>query len=91
MNAPPFFIDPLRGKTSLARVVWLYGVVGSLIYGAIELLLDPANAVSKAYHVDDMPSSVLIDRKGVIRYVHRGYKPGDENEYQDKIRQLLRE
>jgi peroxiredoxin len=55
------------------------------------VLLDPANAVSKAYHVDDMPSSVLIDRKGVIRYVHRGYKPGDENEYQDKIRQLLRE
>jgi len=55
------------------------------------VLLDPANAVSKAYHVDDMPSSVLIDRKGMIRYVHRGYKPGDENEYQDKIRQLLRE
>jgi len=55
------------------------------------VLLDPANSVSKAYHVDDMPSSVLIDRKGMIRYVHRGYKPGDENEYQDKIRQLLRE
>ena len=55
------------------------------------VLLDPANQVSKAYHVDDMPSSVLIDRKGEIRYVHRGYKPGDENEYQDRIRQLIRE
>jgi peroxiredoxin len=55
------------------------------------VLLDPANAVSKAYHVDDMPSSVIIDRKGQIRYVHRGYKPGDENEYQDRIRQLIRE
>ncbi len=55
------------------------------------VLLDPANSVSKAYHVDDMPSSVIIDRKGQIRYVHRGYKPGDENEYQDRIRQLIRE
>jgi peroxiredoxin len=55
------------------------------------VLLDPANQVSKAYHVDDMPSSVIIDRKGMIRYVHRGYKPGDENEYQDRIRQLIRE
>jgi peroxiredoxin len=55
------------------------------------VLLDPANAVSKAYHVDEMPSSVIIDRKGEIRYVHRGYKPGDENEYQDRIRQLIRE
>jgi peroxiredoxin len=55
------------------------------------VLLDPANAVSKAYHVDEMPSSVIVDRKGQIRYVHRGYKPGDENEYQDRIRQLIRE
>jgi peroxiredoxin len=55
------------------------------------VLLDPANKVSKDYHVDEMPSSVIIDRKGEIRYVHRGYKPGDENEYQDRIRQLIRE
>jgi peroxiredoxin len=55
------------------------------------VLLDPANEVSKAYHVDEMPSSVIIDRKGQIRYIHRGYKPGDENEYQDRIRQLIRE
>src|ERR1019366_776284 len=26
------------------------------------VLLDPANQVSKAYHVDEMPSSVIIDR-----------------------------
>ena len=55
------------------------------------VLLDPANQVSKAYHVDEMPSSVIIDRKGEIRYIHRGYRPGDENEYQDRIRQLIQE
>ena len=55
------------------------------------VLLDPQSQVSKAYHVDEMPSSVIIDRKGDIRYIHRGYKPGDENEYQDRIRQLIRE
>jgi peroxiredoxin len=55
------------------------------------VLLDPANQVSKAYHVDEMPSSVIIDRKGDIRYIHRGYRPGDENDYQDRIRQLIRE
>jgi peroxiredoxin len=55
------------------------------------VLLDPENSVSRAYHVADMPSSVIIDRKGIVRYVHRGYRPGDENEYQDRIRQLIRE
>ena len=55
------------------------------------VLQDPANQVRKAYHVDEMPSAVIIDRKGEIRYIHRGYKPGDENEYQDRIRQLIKE
>ena len=55
------------------------------------VLLDPSSQVSKAYHVDEMPSTVLIDRQGNVRYLHRGYKPGDENEYQDRIRQLIRE
>ncbi len=55
------------------------------------VLLDPKNRVSDEYHVEEMPSTIIIDRNGVIRYVHRGYKPGDENEYQDKIRQLTQE
>jgi len=55
------------------------------------VLLDPASQVSKSYKVDEMPSTVLIDRKGNVRFIHRGYKPGDENEYQDRIRQLIRE
>jgi len=55
------------------------------------VLLDPRNSVSREYHVDEMPSTIIIDRKGEIRYIHRGYKPGDENQYQDTIRQLTQE
>jgi peroxiredoxin len=55
------------------------------------VLLDPSSQVSKAYHVAEMPSSVIIDRKGEIRYIHRGYRPGDENAYRTRIGQLLRE
>jgi hypothetical protein len=40
-----FLKDPLLGKTSLSRVIWLYFVVGSLLYGAIELFLNPENVV----------------------------------------------
>ena len=38
-----------------------------------------------------MPSTVIIDRQGNVRKLHRGYKPGDENEYLDRIRELIRE
>ena len=38
-----------------------------------------------------MPNTVILDRKGTVRYIHRGYKAGAENEYLDQIRQLIRE
>jgi peroxiredoxin len=55
------------------------------------ILFDRENRVSKLYNVSGMPSSVLIDRKGNVRYLHRGYKPGDENTYLNHIRALVRE
>jgi hypothetical protein len=40
-----FITDPIRGTAPVGRVIWLYGIVGSLIYGALELLIDPAAEV----------------------------------------------
>ena len=55
------------------------------------ILFDRDNSLTRLYRVDGMPSTVLIDRKGVVRWIHRGYKSGDENEYLDQLRALLRE
>ena len=35
-----------------------------------------------------MPYSVLIDRSGKIRYIHKGYKPGDEVRYVNVLKGL---
>jgi peroxiredoxin len=55
------------------------------------ILYDKESKVSKLYDVAGMPSTVIIDRKGNVRVLHKGYKPGDENEYLDSIRSLIRE
>ena len=55
------------------------------------LLLDTSQKVSEQFGVDAMPFSVLVDRNGVVEYIHRGYKPGDENAYVDRLRPLLRQ
>jgi len=52
---------------------------------------DRENKVAKIYGVDTMPSTVFIDRKGRIRQLHRGYKPGAENDYLAEIRSLIKE
>jgi peroxiredoxin len=55
------------------------------------ILYDKESKVSRLYDVEGMPSTVIIDRAGRVRMLHRGYKPGDENEYLDSIRALVRE
>jgi peroxiredoxin len=55
------------------------------------VLFDTKSTVSSLYSVPGMPTTVFIDRKGNVRTLHQGYKPGDENEYLDQIRSLIRE
>ena len=55
------------------------------------ILFDTRNEVSKQYQLAAMPSTVLIDRNGQLRFLHRGYLPGYEKEYDKQISQLIRE
>ena len=55
------------------------------------VLFDPENQVTKLYKVQTMPSTVIIGRDGTMRFMHNGYKPGYENDYQTQVLALLRE
>ena len=55
------------------------------------VLFDSENQVTKLYKVQTMPSTVIIGRDGTMRFMHNGYKPGYENDYQTQVRALLRE
>ena len=55
------------------------------------ILWDHGSEVSERYDVQAMPTTVMIDRNGMARYVHHGYQPGYEDEYRTQIRELIRE
>ncbi len=55
------------------------------------ILFDDKNIVSKRYDVVAMPTTVIIDRNGNMRYLHQGYKPGDEKKYKKIVNKLIRE
>lgn len=46
---------------------------------------------AKSFDVQAMPSSFLIDKKGVIRYTHQGFRAGETEELKAQIVQLLSE
>jgi len=55
------------------------------------VLYDPKGVTSEQYGVSAMPSTVIIDRNGNVRHLHKGYKSGYEDEYMAQIKKLLRE
>ena len=55
------------------------------------VLLDQRKDVARAFDVGTLPVTVLIDRAGIVRYVSDGYKPGYEQRYTERLRELLNE
>jgi peroxiredoxin len=64
--------------------------VASKLGVTFPILLDADKTVSKLYDLSTMPSTVIIDRDGKVRYVHRGYLAGYEDNYEKQIRELLK-
>lgn len=54
------------------------------------VLYDATKQVSKRYDVDAMPLTVIVDRDGKVQYLHRGYRSGVEQQYEAKVREILK-
>ena len=56
-----------------------------------DVRFDPKGDLAEFYKVHGMPSSVLIDRHGVARFTHVGFRPVDGPVYEAQMRELLAE
>jgi len=56
-----------------------------------DVRFDPHGEVAEHYKVQGMPTSVIIDRQGVRRFTHVGFRPVDRAAYEDQLRGLLKE
>lgn len=68
-------------------------ILGTLRKAGISLqypiLRDTRQEISKAFQVELLPVTVIIDRSGWIRLYQEGYRPGDEKRFEATIRALL--
>lgn len=74
--------DKAQGQKSLRKL--------GLASSTMETLWDSKNKAVGAYSPPTMPSSYILDSKGVIRFFHEGYKPDDPALWQQEIESLLR-
>ena len=50
---------------------------------------DPKGRIPESFGIQTMPTSFLIDRSGVIRYVHHGFRKGDVAPLRERIAKLV--
>ena len=55
------------------------------------VMFDTGSEIGRDYQLAKMPMTVLVDRSGVVRFSHVGFKRGDDRMYLEQIRELLRE
>jgi cytochrome c biogenesis protein CcmG/thiol:disulfide interchange protein DsbE len=53
------------------------------------LVWDKDKAIAGKWKPQAMPSTFLIDKKGVVRFVHFGYHEGEEKEIETELKSLL--
>jgi cytochrome c biogenesis protein CcmG/thiol:disulfide interchange protein DsbE len=56
-----------------------------------DVRFDSSGTLAEQYKVTGMPTSVLIDRHGVQRFRHIGFRAADTASYEAQVRQLLAE
>jgi thiol-disulfide isomerase/thioredoxin len=56
-----------------------------------DIRFDPEGRMAARFKVQGMPTSVIIDRHGVLRHTHIGFRPVDLTAYESELRNLLAE
>ena len=55
------------------------------------VITDPVGALPEKYQVKAMPTAYLLDKRGVVRYVHVAFQDGDIDKLRNRIMNLLEE
>jgi peroxiredoxin len=75
-------IDKQRGNAE--RLVKQLGL-------GLDVLLDPAGSVAASYDPPKMPTSFVVDKRGIVRYVNEGFEgPGDVDRFKRQLDELSR-
>ncbi len=74
-----------KDRPSADRFLTRYAKEGT----ALTVLLDPTSKTAEAYGTKAMPTTYIVDAKGVVRFVHVGFRADDPDQWRKEIDSLL--
>lgn len=61
------------------------------VQSPLPVIWDSAGTIGKAWAVNEMPTSLLFDRKGKMRFRHQGFVLGKTDDFQAQLAGLINE
>jgi peroxiredoxin len=74
--------DEAEDKSKIPAFATTYGAKFAIAW-------DEDRSISQRYRPETMPSSYLIDRRGIVRFTHVGFRGGDEAQIEHEVQELL--
>ena len=56
----------------------------------VPVVWDDGKGVAKSYDPPSMPTAFVVDKSGIVRFIHVGYRAGDEAVLEEEVRSLAR-
>ena len=50
---------------------------------------DDGKSIAGKWQIPNMPSTFIVDKSGIVRFVHLGYRDGEEQEIEKEVKSLL--
>ena len=58
---------------------------------SLQVLLDPAGSVAGTYDLPKMPTSFVVDKKGIVRFINEGFDgPKDVDRFKQELDELTK-
>jgi peroxiredoxin len=54
-----------------------------------KIILDPDSKIPTLYNIESIPNVFILDKKGVIRYIHIGFTSSEKENFKKEIESLL--
>lgn len=61
------------------------------VQSSLPVIWDSAGSIGKIWGVNEMPTTLLFDRKGKMRFRHQGFVAANAGEYRDQLAALVKE
>ena len=65
------------------------GVFGNSFGAKFPLVWDSGKAIANKWQPKSMPSTFIVDKMGIVRFVHLGYHDGEEAEIEKEVKSLF--